>query len=154
VGWRIHKDEWYTQVQNRYRIGSSAICVPLRLRAECKCLTVLPKSRGSSVSIVTMLRAGRSGFDSKQGLGIFLFATQPPIQWIRGVKRPRREADHSPSSTDVAKNVWNYTSNPIRLHSVVLRKAQGQLHLTKKTWVWCILNPSHYWSKGVEDKYR
>jgi hypothetical protein len=50
-------------------------------------------------------------FDSQQGLGIFLFTTasrtplgptKPPIQWIPGalslgVKRPGREADHSPS---------------------------------------------------------
>jgi hypothetical protein len=50
------------------------------------------------------------GFDSRQGLGIFLFTTasrtalgptQPPIQWVQralslAVKRPGREADHSP----------------------------------------------------------
>jgi hypothetical protein len=56
------------------------------------------------------------GFDSWQGLGIFLFTTasetalgptQLPIQWVLGalslgVKRPAREADHSPpSSADV-----------------------------------------------------
>jgi len=49
-------------------------------------------------------------FESRQGLGIFLFATAsrldlgptpPPIQWVPGslslgVKRSRREADHSP----------------------------------------------------------
>jgi hypothetical protein len=31
--------------------------------------------RGSSVSIATMLRAGRPGFDSRQGLRIFILAT-------------------------------------------------------------------------------
>jgi hypothetical protein len=45
------------------------------------------------------------GFDSQQGLEIFLFTTvsrmamgltQPPIQWVLGVKWPGREADHSP----------------------------------------------------------
>jgi hypothetical protein len=56
------------------------------------------------------------GFESRQGLEIFLFITasrsalglaQPPIQWIPGhpslgVKRPGREADHSrPSSAEV-----------------------------------------------------
>jgi hypothetical protein len=59
---------------------------------------------------------GVLGFDSQQGLGIFLFTTvsrmalrptQPPIQWVPGalslgLKRPEREADHSPpSSTEV-----------------------------------------------------
>jgi hypothetical protein len=52
------------------------------------------------------------------GAGIFLFITvsrtapgltQPPIQWIPvafclGVKRPGREADHSPPSSADAKN--------------------------------------------------
>jgi hypothetical protein len=55
---------------------------------------------------------GVLGFDSRRGLGIFLFTTasrtvlgptQPPIQWAPvavslGVKRPGREADHSPQS--------------------------------------------------------
>jgi hypothetical protein len=46
-----------------------------------------------------------------------LVLTQPPIQWVPGtlflrVKRPWREADHSPlTSTDV-KNTWIYTSTP------------------------------------------
>jgi hypothetical protein len=53
---------------------------------------------------------GILGFDSRRGLGIFLFTTasrmaleltQPHIQWVPGalslaVKRPGREADHSP----------------------------------------------------------
>jgi hypothetical protein len=43
----------------------------------------------------------------------------------RGVKRPGREADHSPSSAEV-KNAWNYTSDPpIHLYGVVLSWAQG-----------------------------
>jgi hypothetical protein len=38
-----------------------------------------------------------------------------------GVKRPGREADHSPPSSAEVKNAWNYTSTPpIRLHGVVL----------------------------------
>jgi hypothetical protein len=75
------------------------------------------------------------GFESRQGLGIFLFTTasklalgptQPPTQWVPaalylGVKRLGRESNHShPSSTEV-KNAWSYTSiSPIRLHDVVL----------------------------------
>jgi hypothetical protein len=38
-----------------------------------------------------------------------------------GVKRPKREADHSPPSSAEVKNAWSYTSTPpIRLHGVVL----------------------------------
>jgi hypothetical protein len=57
------------------------------------------------------------GFDSRQELGIFLFttasrpaleSTQPLIQWVAGVislgvKRPWREADHSPPSSAEVK---------------------------------------------------
>jgi hypothetical protein len=56
---------------------------------------------------------GVLGFESRRGLGIFLFITasrtaldptQPPIQWVPealslGLKRPGREADHPPPST-------------------------------------------------------
>jgi nitrate reductase NapE component len=82
-------------------------------------------SRDSSVSIVLGygLEDGDSRFDSRRGLGIFLFTTasrtalvptQPPIQWVpgtvsAGLKRPGREAEHSPPSTP-----------PIRLYDVVL----------------------------------
>jgi hypothetical protein len=77
---------------------------------------------------------GVLGFDSRRGLGIFLFTTasrtalgptQPPIQWVLGalslgVKRSGREADHSPPFSAEVKNVWSYTSTPpIRLHGVV-----------------------------------
>jgi hypothetical protein len=65
------------------------------------------RSRDISVSIVARLRAGRPGFDSRQGQE-YLFATvsrealrptHPAVQWIpgalsSGVKRPGREADH------------------------------------------------------------
>jgi hypothetical protein len=52
--------------------------------------------------------------------------TQPPIQRLPGIlslglKRPGREADHSPPSSAEVKNAWSYTSTrPIRLHGVVL----------------------------------
>jgi hypothetical protein len=66
---------------------------------------------------------GVVGFDFRWGLGIFLFTTvsrtalgptQPPIQWVPGalylvVKRPGREADHSPpSSAEVKERVELY----------------------------------------------
>jgi hypothetical protein len=42
---------------------------------------------------------------------------EPPIQWIPealspGVKRPGREADHSPPSSAEFKNAWSYNSTP------------------------------------------
>jgi len=52
--------------------------------------------------------------------------TQPPMQWVLGapslgVKRPEREAEHSPPSNAEVKNVWSYTSTPpICLHVMVL----------------------------------
>jgi hypothetical protein len=78
---------------------------------------------------------GVLGFDFWRGLGIFLFTTasraavvptQPPIQWVPGtlslgVKRPGREADHSPpSSVEVKEWVELYFDFPIRLHGVVV----------------------------------
>jgi hypothetical protein len=56
---------------------------------------------------------------SRGGLGIFLFSTaprpdlgstQPPTQWVPGVKRPGHEADHSPTPSTEVKNAWCYTS--------------------------------------------
>jgi hypothetical protein len=82
----------------------------------------------NSLSIATRLRAGRLGFESQLGLGMFLFATsgsrpppvvppppQPPIQWVPGdvspgVKRLSREADHSPPSSTEVKNAWCHIS--------------------------------------------
>jgi hypothetical protein len=78
---------------------------------------------------------GVLGFDSQRGLGIFLSTTasrtaleptQTPIQWVQGglslgVKRPGREADHSPpTSAEVKECVEPYLHSPIRLHGVVL----------------------------------
>jgi hypothetical protein len=75
------------------------------------------------------------GFESRQGLGIFLFTTasrqalgpiQPPIRWVPGalslgLKRLGREGDHSLLSSAVANNAWSYTSSPsARLHDMVL----------------------------------
>jgi hypothetical protein len=67
-------------------------------------------------------------FDSRLGSRIFLFTTasitalettQPPIQWVPGalslgVKRPGREADHSPPSNAEVKEcmeLYRYSSN-------------------------------------------
>jgi hypothetical protein len=68
-----------------------------------------------------------SRFDSRRGLGIFLFTTvsrtalgptQPPIQWVPGAlslgaKRPASEAGHSPpSSAEVKEWVELYLHSP------------------------------------------
>jgi hypothetical protein len=85
-------------------------------------------SRGSSVGIATLY-----GLDD-QGVGVsnpgtvknFLFftssrpilgSTQPPIQLVPGVlspgvKRPGREADRSPPTSDEVNKMWIYTSTP------------------------------------------
>jgi hypothetical protein len=70
---------------------------------------------------------GMLGFDSRRGLGIFLFTTasrkalgpiQLPIQWIPGalslgIKRSGREAGHSPpSSAEVKECVELYLHSP------------------------------------------
>jgi hypothetical protein len=80
------------------------------------------------------------GFESRQGLGIFLFTTTsrlalgptlPPIQWITGaisleVKRPGRKAGHSHPSSAEVMNEWSYTStHPILLLDVCSAKAQS-----------------------------
>jgi hypothetical protein len=72
---------------------------------------------------------GVLGFNSWWGLGIFfttasraaLGPTQPPIQWVPevlslGLKRPGREADHSPPSSAKVK----ISTPPVCLHGVVL----------------------------------
>jgi hypothetical protein len=46
-----------------------------------------------------------------------LVPTQPIIQWVSGalspgVKRPVREADHSPPASAEVKKMWIYTSTP------------------------------------------
>jgi hypothetical protein len=76
-------------------------------------------SRHSSVGIALRYGLDNRGsrFDSRRGLGIFLFTTasrtalrptRPSIQWVPGalslgVKRLGREADHSPSSSAKVK---------------------------------------------------
>jgi hypothetical protein len=47
-----------------------------------------------------------------------LGSTQPPMQWVpgslsAGVKRPGREAHHSPPSSAEVKKIWIYTSTPL-----------------------------------------
>jgi hypothetical protein len=87
------------------------------------------------------------GFVSRQGLGIFLFTvtsrpalgpTQSAIQWVpRAVflvlKRPGREADHSPTSGAEVKNAWRCTStSQYAFMAWCSVEAQRQLYLSLK----------------------
>jgi hypothetical protein len=88
--------------------------------------------------ILTRIWVGWLGFNSFQGLGIFL-SLCPDQLWglpnllsngYWGLKQPGCEADHLPPSSADVKNVWCYTSTPpVCLHSMVLSYAQGQLNL-------------------------
>jgi hypothetical protein len=76
--------------------------------------------------LVTGWTTEGSEFASPGGGKNFLFSTssrpalgstQPPIQWVpgalsMGVKRPGREADHSPSTSVEVKKIWIYTFTP------------------------------------------
>jgi hypothetical protein len=88
----------------------------------------IPNSRSwdSSVGIVTGYGLEDRGVGVRVSLGSRIFSPprrqgpalgpmKPPIQWVPedpspGVKRPAREADHSPPSSDEVKKMWIYTS--------------------------------------------
>jgi len=92
---------------------------------------VLPRVfRNSSVSMVTTLRPGRYGVWFPAGATNFsLLANalissgiQPTSSSMRtegggvlslGLKRPKRKADHSPTSNVEVTNEWSYTSAPL-----------------------------------------
>jgi hypothetical protein len=92
------------------------------IRIQCKVhLHLLDLSEENYIS---RLKTCKLRLDSRRGLGIFLFTTasrmalgptQPPIQWLPGslflgVKRPGREADHSPPSSAEVKEWVKLTS--------------------------------------------
>jgi hypothetical protein len=86
----------------------------------------------SSVSIVTRLRPGLQGglgfdpcleqisFPSAKCSDRLLGPTQPHIEWILGIKRPGREADHS---TPPIAEVKNGGAIPLLPHMPPLRGA-------------------------------
>jgi hypothetical protein len=56
---------------------------------------------------------GFLGFDSRRGLEIvFTTASRTALGPFPGVKRPAREANHSPQSSAEVKKAWSYTSTP------------------------------------------
>jgi hypothetical protein len=97
----------------------------------------LKNSRDSSVGIATRLRLDDQGYRVRFPAGVGNFSLRCRLQngsgahpasylmgttdSFPGVKRPGREADHSPPSSAEVKNACIYTSTPpIRLHGVVL----------------------------------
>jgi hypothetical protein len=100
-------------------------------------LNNISKSRDSSVGMATGYGLDDCGSRVRfpAVLGIFFITvslpslgpTQPPIQCITGalspgVKRPEREADHSPPTGAEVKNTWSHTSTlPIFLLGVVIK---------------------------------
>jgi hypothetical protein len=75
--------------------------------------------------------------------------TQPPGQWVPGffslgVKRPGRDANHSPPPSAEVKNSWSYTSTPpVRLHGVVLTTLPLQNKNVRISQHGAVLQPGH-----------
>jgi hypothetical protein len=128
---------------------------------------LITKSRDGSVGIALGygLDDRGLGFDSRRGLGIFLFTTasrtalgptHPRIQWVSGVlslgvKRPGREADHSPtSSAEVKECVELYLCSLNTLSwcgAQVQKSAQGRLYLF--IWITCLFSTANSYSSPV-----
>ena len=87
-------------------------------------------SRGSSVSMVTRFRAGRSGMRVSVGVRSFYIvqnvrpALGPPSLggyrcFIQGIMQPGRDVDHSPPSSAEFKNEWScISSSPVCLYGL------------------------------------
>jgi hypothetical protein len=137
----------------RYRLSPETFGYTIVFLVKCRIVKLaislsrfLSLVQDSLVSIATRLRAGRSGFDPREGQGrvcfFFSFAptsrpalrpTQPPIRWVTStlspwVKRPGHEADHSPPSNAKSKNAWSYTSTPQYVFTAWCLVKKIQLH--------------------------
>jgi hypothetical protein len=131
LSWNDRDRSAYTEFQNTATINFYVTLKYGRLHYDVKCSKALHfKIRAAVAQSVQRLAIGWTigvrGFDSRRGLGIFLFsnmsrlalgATQPSIQWVpwtlsQGIKRPGREADNSPPSNAEVKNTWRYASAP------------------------------------------
>jgi hypothetical protein len=91
------------------------------------CLHFTWRSRDSTVGIAIGYGLDDRGIEVRVPVGSrisllhvvrpALGSTQSPIQWVsralsQGVKRPGREADHSPPASVENKKMWIYTSTP------------------------------------------
>jgi hypothetical protein len=72
--------------------------------------------------------------------------TQPPIQWVTvapspELKRPGREADHSPPTTGEVKKTWLYTSTPPYAFMAwcLISQVEEQLYLLLSSGIWHIV---------------
>jgi hypothetical protein len=106
------------------------------VKFEIRDVTQRLKSRGSVVGTAIGYELGDRGVGVpspgkvknilfSKWSSLALGSTPPPIQWIPGalsqmVKRPGREADHSPPASAEVKKMWIYTSTP---HTPLWRSA-------------------------------
>jgi hypothetical protein len=97
----------------------------------------------SVVRFTALIKINLYSFKSRQGLGIFLFATASRLALgptnllsdgyqghFLAVKRPGCEADRSPISSAEVKNAWSYT--PIPQYAFMAScsvEAQGQIYI-------------------------
>jgi hypothetical protein len=91
---------------------------------------LLPRGRDIVVGIATGYGLNNRGFGVRVPVGSRIFSmsrpslgsTQPHIQGVPGLKRPERDAYHSPPTSTEVKKMWIYTSTPTptRFHGVVL----------------------------------
>jgi hypothetical protein len=72
---------------------------------------------GTQFSLQISICVPKMAVASYLGLKNWLGSTHPPMQWVLGaispgVKRPGREANHSPPTSAEVKNTWFYISTP------------------------------------------
>jgi hypothetical protein len=110
----------FTEKTGRY----SAVIQILRRTTSVilKDLILERESRDRAVGITTGYGLNDQGNEVRVPVGGRIFTSPchsdwPPIQWVPGalfpwVKRPRREADHSPPTSAEVNKIWIYTFTP------------------------------------------
>jgi hypothetical protein len=110
VKFRLHWHFAQTFNYNVYVLMSLVIYTYIRSRYSDLLRSGRPRSRSSSPCRVKNCLFSTSSRPA-------LRPTQPSIQWVPGafslgVKRQRREADHSPPTGVEIKKIWTYISTP------------------------------------------